>query len=97
MLTAEMLRKKLSKELMRVIDLFRRFDNDGSGQIDLAEFTRGLMHAFPQARQGDVEALFHEFDRDGGGTIEVRRRRGSSSSTRMLPHSHAPDVFARRR
>ena len=39
---AEQLRDTLSKHAVRVIDLFREWDDDGSGQIDKKEFRKAL-------------------------------------------------------
>jgi Ca2+-binding EF-hand superfamily protein len=62
-----------------------------SGTIDLGEFTKGMVHAFPTARDIDIEALFQEFDIDGGGTIQydemVRRAQADmdAPSPPLLP------------
>ena len=67
------LRKALDERLVRVIDLFRQFDDDSSGLLDASEFAKamrelGLTDAPPEA----IAAVFASFDHDESGTIEYR-------------------------
>ena len=66
------LKVMLRRNLGRVVDVFRRFDADGSGSVDLGEFTKGILHLFKSAKTDDVHDLFLEFDVDGSGTIEYQ-------------------------
>lgn len=66
----QQLRGMLSANVARVIDLFREWDDDGSGEIDKKEFRQALKAMGVDADTEDVNALFDSFDADGGGTIE---------------------------
>lgn len=48
--TPSMLRSGLRMQMGRIKDIFRRFDADESGTIDLKEFVQALRHVFPRAR-----------------------------------------------
>ena len=67
------IRKALDERLVRVIDLFRQFDDDSSGLLDASEFAKamrelGMTDAPPEA----IAAVFASFDHDESGTIEYR-------------------------
>ena len=67
------IRKALDERLVRVIDLFRQFDDDSSGLLDASEFAKamrelGMADAPPEA----IAAVFASFDHDESGTIEYR-------------------------
>ena len=62
------LESKLKARNMRVIDLFRMMDNDGSGQITLGELRAGL-HEFTKPRQTDKQRLVsHPYVPGRGGS-----------------------------
>ena len=68
------IRKALDKRLVRVIDLFRQFDDDSSGLLDASEFAKamrklGMTDAPPEA----TAAVFAYFDHDESGTVEYRK------------------------
>jgi len=67
------IRKALDERMVRVIDLFRQFDDDSSGLLDASEFAKamrelGMTDAPPEA----IAAVFASFDHDESGTIEYR-------------------------
>lgn len=66
----QQLREILAANAVRVIDLFREWDDDGSGTIDQKEFRQALRAMGVDAEPEHVNALFDSFDDDGGGTIE---------------------------
>ena len=53
----------------RIIDVFTKMDQDGSGFIDATEFTEGVMCEIENCNPGDVSDLFHEIDVDRSGQI----------------------------
>lgn len=67
---AEQLRDVLTANFVRVLDLFRAWDEDGNGLISREEFVRGMAPlgiVVPPAESG---SLFDTFDEDGSGSIE---------------------------
>ena len=73
--TQAQLRKVLSQNAVRIIDLFRDWDEDGNGLIDKQEFVKAMtILTSPRTKSNvavaDYEALFNSFDKDGSGEID---------------------------
>ena len=69
----EQLAEGLAKNLSRVIDVFRAWDDDDSGTIDKKEFRRGLHQlGLTEVPREEVDALFDEIDVDESGEIDFR-------------------------
>jgi hypothetical protein len=51
--------------------LFKEFDTDNSGEIDLNEFTQGLHEFGVELWAAEVEELFQLADLDGSGSISL--------------------------
>ena len=66
----DQIRDLLSKNAVRVIDLFRGWDDDGSGTISKAEFRKALVALGVTASKEDLNSLFDTLDNDGSGTLE---------------------------
>ena len=49
--------------------LFKMFDTDGDGYINLDEFRVGVEKAYSGLREGQVRALFQYLDVDGSGSV----------------------------
>ena len=69
---ADQLRDVLSKQAVRVIELFREMDIDGDGLIDRKEFRRGMTALGLDVPRAMVDALFDSWDPDGSGSIDQR-------------------------
>lgn len=69
-LTLDSLKAITFTELPRIIDIWRTFDRDKSGKVDMEEFKKGLSSAFPNAREKDIKKLFKQLDGDHSGTVE---------------------------
>jgi len=67
-----LLSEALASRGVRVIDLFRDWDEDGSGLIDKAEFFKGMAPLGIEVSRAESDSLFDDFDKDGSGTIEFR-------------------------
>ena len=68
---APQLRNALSKTAVRVIDLFREWDDDNSGKVSRSEFHKAMpMLGFFVGRE-EMDALFNEWDLDKSGYIEI--------------------------
>jgi Ca2+-binding EF-hand superfamily protein len=68
------LRDALARSSARVIDLFRQWDEDGSGEIDQKEFRQavqamGFDFGFEPA---EIDRLFSELDVDGSGQLDYK-------------------------
>jgi len=68
--TMERLRDVLVANRLRVLDLFKQWDEDDNGLIDKAEFVRALSHLGYDAPQYTIDALFASWDTDGSGVLE---------------------------
>ena len=66
----EQLMRLLQVNLLRVCDLFRRWDVDGDGCIRNDEFFEAVWALGYEAPREETDALFESFDGDGSGTIE---------------------------
>jgi len=68
---AQQLREALSQNAMRIVDLFREWDEDGDGTVDKKEFRRAMPLIGFDVPRKEIDALFDEWDPDGSGTIEL--------------------------
>ena len=69
----EKLRTGISKNLKRVIDVFRDLDEDGSGEVDRREFRKGIRLILGDGYSNEeVDELFDEVDSSGDGRISYR-------------------------
>jgi hypothetical protein len=69
---ADQLRDALAKAAVRVIDLFRDWDDDGDGTVTRKEFHRGMADLGFNVPKAEIDALFTEWDPDGSGSLELR-------------------------
>ena len=69
-LVAGQIKAALKRESVRVLDLFRQFDDDASGSISRAEFRKAMCELGLKASKAAVKELFKEFDADGYGSVE---------------------------
>mgnify|MGYP002885510937 CR=1 FL=1 len=57
---------------MRVIDLFREWDEDASGSVSKKEFRKAMPMLGLDVPAEDVDALFDSWDPDGSGELELK-------------------------
>lgn len=57
--------------IMGIGRAFRRMDDDGSKELSLEEFTKGLRDTGLDLSDEDAEAVFAEFDTDGSGCLNM--------------------------
>ena len=77
------IRDALTKNAVRVIDLFRDWDDDNSGTVTKKEFRKAMGQLGLEAHRKEIDALFESWDPDGSGSIEYAElhkllRRGNS-------------------
>ena len=65
------IRDALSKNAVRVIDLFHEWDDDSSGSISKKEFCKALPMLGLEVAKKEIEALFDSWDPDGSGLLEL--------------------------
>ena len=81
------LREALSKNMVRVVDLFREWDTNGDGTVNKAEFRKAMPKLGLRVPASDVDALFDSWDPDGSGTVEI-----NELSRVLRQGSGAPEV-----
>jgi len=94
---AEQLRDALVANAMRVMDLFREWDDNGDGQITKDEFKKAIPKLGLTCPMDAVDALFDEFDLDRGGTITFRElnkqlRRDVKAEVKVRVKDAEPEV-----
>ena len=62
--------KLLFDNAVRVIDLFRQWDEDGDGLVSRSEFGRAFKALGTDFSEDDLDELFDNFDGDASGTID---------------------------
>lgn len=73
----------------RIIDLFRTWDNDGSGTVSRVEFHNAIKFLGLKCGRVEVDAIFDEMDTDRSGELSLREinrdlRRGASGDVAMI-------------
>ena len=66
------LRELLTSNAVRVIDLFREWDEDGNGQVSASEFRRSIGALGYEGSSETINELFASFDTDGSGSLDYR-------------------------
>jgi Ca2+-binding EF-hand superfamily protein len=66
------LKMALAKNLHRIIDTFREFDEDQSGKIDKREFRSALQKLGVVAHKSHYDLTFDSFDSDRSGALEYQ-------------------------
>jgi len=71
---SQLLSEELAKSsnLVRVIDLFRDWDENGDGAVSKDEFYQGMVALGLEVARSETNELFDSFDVDGSGLIDFR-------------------------
>ena len=80
----------LRKNSARVLELFRAWDEDGSGAVDRAEFHVAMKKMGLDVPKKDIDNLFSEWDKGGDGSLGLRElqkilSKGGMSSAATTP------------
>ena len=67
----EQIRDYLSTKGVRVIELFRQWDDDGTGKIERKEFRRGMKELGLNASDAQLDELFDMWDPDKSGVLTI--------------------------
>ena len=89
------LRDALARSSARVIDLFRDWDDDESGAVDLKEFRKAINALGFEAPNEEIEGVFKQLDKDGNPRLLLassspppRLLLASSPATRLTRSPH---------
>jgi len=74
----EQLHDALKDHSVKLIDLFREWDDDGNGALDKKELRKAVVALGYDAPRKEVDALFDSIDDDNSGWIEYRSSRRHS-------------------
>eukprot|EP00054_Salpingoeca_dolichothecata_P023396 m.155877 g.155877 ORF g.155877 m.155877 type:complete len:121 (+) comp24669_c0_seq1:208-570(+) len=70
---------------IRLVDLFTRFDKDGSGTITTEEFHRGVTDIGVQLSATEIESLLESIDQNNDGVVDYKVRHLVSLPTALSP------------
>ena len=66
------LRDALTKNAVRVIDLFREWDDDNSGSVSRHEFAKAMAALGYDGQPEDIDCVYDSLDPDGSGSLEYK-------------------------
>ena len=83
------MREVLADRSEKLTDLIRSWDTDENGEIDRAEFRRGLKSIGVTGAGKDIDAIFAEWDRDHGGMLDYKELSRALRGDHMLEDAAA--------
>ena len=84
----EQLKQHLFKEAVRIIDLFREWDEDGDGTVSKKEFRKAMPMLGLDVPKVEIDALFDEWDPDGSGNLSLKELNSVlKSGSGLVDHS----------
>ena len=86
----DQIRERMQAECVRVVDVFKQFDDDASGYIDRTEFANAIREMGCEASDAELKSLFETFDLDNNKVIEYREMHT------LLAHSFASQPSAKK-
>ena len=88
----------LTNEAVRVIDLFREWDEDGDGVVSRKEFRKAMPLLGLQVPRPEVDALFDSWDPDGSGELTLHDLSQRLKRRVVVPKTpHTPQRKPRRK
>ena len=66
------IRDALTSNFVRVVDLFREWDDDGSGSVSRTEFAKAMAQLGYEGSAEDVDLVFDSMDPDGSGSLAYK-------------------------
>ena len=66
------IRDALTANFVRVADLFREWDDDESGTVSRAEFSKAMKQLGYEGSDEDVQLVFDSMDPDGSGSLAYK-------------------------
>ena len=84
----EQLKQHLFREAVRIIDLFREWDEDGDGTVSKKEFRKAMPMLGFNVPKVEIDALFDEWDPDGSGSLSLKElNRVLKSGAGLVEHT----------
>ena len=83
----EQIRDYLSTKGVRVIELFRQWDDDGTGKIEKKEFRRGMKELGLNVAKAQLDELFDMWDPDKSGAALPCTRNTLAALTPVPAHA----------
>ena len=68
----QQLREALVAQAVRVVDLFKEWDENGDGTVSKEEFRKAMPMLGLDVSREEIDALFDEWDPDGSGLLEYK-------------------------
>ena len=91
----DQLRELLVKHSVRVIDLFKDWDDDGNGQISKKEFRKAIAALGMAAPKAEVDGLFETFDTDKSGSLDYKEMQKALSPLKAKARAKAAAAKAK--
>ena len=66
------IRDALIANFVRVVDLFREWDDDNSGSVERAEFAKAMCQLGYEGSATDIDLVFDSMDPDGSGSLAYK-------------------------
>ena len=82
---AQQLRDILSKNGVRVVDLFREWDEDGNGSVSKKEFRKAMPLLGMDLPTKAIDELFDQYDPDKSGVMEMNELQRMLRKTTPAP------------
>ena len=91
----EQIKDILAEHQVRLIDLFREWDDDGNGAIDKKELRTAVSALGYSAPKAAIDALFDSIDDNGNGWIEFHELKEALSDRGVKKHAQAHKAKAK--
>ena len=82
--THEQIKRGIKKNRLKMLDIFQQVDEDASGQIQVAELSRGFAEMGLKVPKRAMAQIFKSFDKDGSGWVSYEEFRDTLRSDEML-------------
>jgi len=92
----EQLREILKKHSVKLIDLFREWDDDGNGGLDKTEFRKGIYTLGYEVKKKDIDAIFDGINDDNNKYIEFGELKVALSDTKAKQDEAAAELKRRK-
>ena len=89
----EQLAKILKEHAVKLIDVFREWDDDGNGGVDKFEFRKAIAALGYDAPKKEIDGLFKALDPDGSGFIEYHEFKEALNERKIKQNKSVGSAF----